>query len=180
MSKSKYSTNIDNSKEIWKPIPGFEGLYDASTQGRVRRSITWQNHRGSPSRPGLILKISANKLGYCRVPLSKAGRKRAYSVHRIVAATFLGESLDSPLTVNHLDGNKKNNSVINLEWCTAKANCIHSWFNGRAKKLTINDVKRVRYLHTLGFKCVALAAMFKISGGQMSRVLRGQAHKHIR
>jgi hypothetical protein len=94
-------------KEIWKDIPNYEGLYQVSSKGNVRR-ITLRPH---------ILNQSLSNCGYKRVVLCKNNTPRVFSVHRIVAEVFI-DNPDNKPTVNHIDGNKENNSIDNLEWAT--------------------------------------------------------------
>ena len=93
--------------EIWKPIKGFEDKYKVSNFGRVY-SIKRNN----------VLKQKKDKLGYCRVMLSK---KITKLVHRIVAEAFIPNPNSLPI-INHKDENPSNNCVWNLEWCTYKYN----------------------------------------------------------
>lgn len=117
-------------KEIWKDIPGFEGLYQASTFGRVRsldRTIT----RGASTRrgryearlKGKILAQSTGVQGYQLVPLGHNNKNR--KVHQLIAKTFIPNPDNKPM-VNHIDGDVKNNRVDNLEWSTNKENQIHA------------------------------------------------------
>ena len=88
--------------EIWKDIEGFEGLYQISSWGRVR-SI-----RG-------IIKPYQNKKGYYKVGLHKNGKGHKKRVNRLVALAFIPNPHNLP-QVDHIDGNKHNNSVTNLRW----------------------------------------------------------------
>lgn len=112
-------------EETWKDIPGYEGRYQASTLGNIRsldRLVTTnikgtrciQFHHGRLLRPG------NNAKGYLFVHLSGI---RHY-VHRLVGLTFI-DKCDSKPFINHKDGNKSNNVVSNLEWCSASENMIH-------------------------------------------------------
>lgn len=105
-------------KEIWKDIPGYEGLYQVSNMGRVK-SLNF-NRSGLPR----ILKTK-NRQGYPRVILWKSGKRHEVCVHRLVAQAFIPNPENKPF-VNHKDGNRRNNHVDNLEWCTAQENAIHS------------------------------------------------------
>ena len=95
--------------EEWKPVPGFEGLYEVSSFGRVKTS----RRKGSP---GGILKLCPSR-GYYSVALCKDGKYFRILVHRLVATVFL-ENPDNLPCVNHKDENGTNNRVENLEWCT--------------------------------------------------------------
>lgn len=101
---------------IWKDIKGYEGLYQASDEGFIRRL-----YKTSPPK---ILK-GRNGLDYYTVSLSKNGEKISHSVHRLVAETFL-EKPEGKTEINHKDGNKLNNNINNLEWVTQRENLIHA------------------------------------------------------
>lgn len=107
--------------ELWKDIPNFEGLYQASDSGKIKSLYT-----------NKILKPTIAKNGYCRVMLCANKKRKLISVHRLVAMTYLND-FNIDLQVNHKDGNKQNNYVSNLEMVTAKENIIHSFSNGLQK-----------------------------------------------
>lgn len=108
--------------EEWRDIPGFEGSYQISSFGRVKRLEHWKNQRtnrtGSYNYHKLSEKIlKANTSGpYCRVNLSRDRVSKMYLVHRLVAITFIANPKNLP-EVNHKDCNGHNNRVENLEWC---------------------------------------------------------------
>ena len=106
-------------KEYWKPVVGYEGLYEVSNWGRVK-SIKFGKE---------IILTQHIRCGYYIVSLWKNGKGKTYSVHRLVAEAFLEipEELrhlkgTRYLQVNHKDEDKTNNNVENLEWCSAKYN----------------------------------------------------------
>ena len=105
-------------KEFWRPIQNFP-LYDCSSYGRIR------NHK-----TGRILKTHINTRGYEHLTLRKNNEPHTERVHRLVALTFLPTSNPERLDVNHIDGNKLNNHVSNLEWCTRSENIRHGIENG--------------------------------------------------
>lgn len=88
----------------WKPVVGYEGYYEVSNTGLVRRI------------KGNILKPKIEKNGYVRYHLSQNGKAKTILAHRIVALAFIPNPNNYP-TVNHKDENKENNQVDNLEWC---------------------------------------------------------------
>ena len=112
----------------WKPIKDYEGLYEVSNDGRVRR-IRFIN--GSHDFEKIKeCKQTLNTWGYMTVNLSKNGKSNTKRVHRLVANAFLG---DSTLQVDHIDGNKQNNRLDNLEYVTPKENTNRAWNKGIAK-----------------------------------------------
>lgn len=96
--------------ENWKPVAGYEGLYEVSDMGRVRSLVT-----------NRVLKPGYNNCGYIQVLLCKSGHRKNALIHRLVANAFVPNP-DMKPCVNHLDENKKNNVASNLEWCTYKEN----------------------------------------------------------
>lgn len=104
--------------ELWKPIKGYEGLYEVSNLGRIRNKshyhISYWEHNG--------------KQPYFRVGLSKDGKVKKYLVHRLVAETFI-DNPENKEQVNHKNGNVHNNTVDNLEWVTNAENTSHAYKN---------------------------------------------------
>lgn len=115
-------------EEIWKDIPGYEGLYQVSSLGRVKsleRYITYCTGR-IQLLPEKILKSSQQSTGYYTVGLYDSNHKsKTFSIHRIVANLFVPNLSDLP-EVNHKDGDKSNNSASNLEWASELDNIRHS------------------------------------------------------
>ncbi len=102
-----------NKEEIWKDVVGYEGLYKVSNKGRL-----YSIKRKRKMNPTI------SKNGYKRVKLYINGKFKTVFVHRIVAKAFLNNPENYPV-VNHLDENKLNNNVENLQWCTQKQNVNH-------------------------------------------------------
>lgn len=118
--------------EIWKPIPGYETSYEISNMGRVRsltRTRLVNNCYGGISPrtdKGRILMAGDNGNGYAYVSLRDNGKRVNYYVHRLVAETFIGKPEESNSVVDHLDHDRRNNAVGNLEWVTQKENIDRS------------------------------------------------------
>ena len=110
---------MKNIIEIWKPVVGYEGLYEVSDLGRVR-SLNY--HRSGKVR---VLKYKTDKDGYKFVILCKDGKYKSFRVHRLVALAFIPNPDNLPC-INHKDENKTNNCVENLEWCTRRYNVEYS------------------------------------------------------
>ena len=119
--------------EIWKDIKDYEGLYQVSNWGRVK-SLGNGNSNNSKER---ILKLYIERCGYLNVFLSKNGKRKMCSVHRLVAETFLENPENLP-EVNHIDEDKTNNRVENLEWKTHRDNLNHGTHNERVAKSNTN------------------------------------------
>lgn len=113
-------------KEEFRDIPGYEGVYEVSNLGRVRRN-------------GKILKPGKNRYGYLYLNLSKNGTRRNATIHRLVAQSFIPNPQNLP-EINHKDEDKTNNTVDNLEWCTREYN---SNYGSRNKKISIGKLKPV-------------------------------------
>lgn len=111
----------------WKDIPGFEGLYKASTEGEIcsiERTVF--NGVAYHILRGRTLKPIPNGTGYFAVCLRKENKTFRLYIHRLVAMTFI-ENDNYNLEVNHIDGNKENNRLENLEWVTRSANQNHKY-----------------------------------------------------
>lgn len=120
-------------KEIWKDIEGYEGLYQVSNFGRVK-SFHFNREK--------ILNLLPS-YGYLYVNLcDKQGKRKRLCVHRLVAKYFL-DDFDNHKQINHIDGNKMNNFITNLEMCTAKENSIH-----RVKILNKGNMRRIKCIET--------------------------------
>ena len=122
-------------EEIWKPITDYEGLYEISSMGRVKSIerkvynpgvIGDGNYRTVPER---IRKPNIMK-GYRCVSLIKNKKHKVFRIHRLVIEHFMGQAPSPEYQVNHIDGDKSNNCVENLEWVTPKENTLHAIENG--------------------------------------------------
>ena len=117
--------------EIWKPIPFYEGIYEASDKGKIRTcegKTTWTELHGERKWKQKVLKQKNDRNGYKRVSLWKEGECKDWLVHRLILLAFEGENKNKKI-VNHIDGNHSNNHLDNLEWCTYKENLIHAYEN---------------------------------------------------
>lgn len=118
-------------KEIWKDIGGYEGMYQVSSFGRVK-SLERKSQNTKRHIKEHFIKQFDDTNGYLRFSMFKNKKKVTLSIHRIVAETFIPNPNNYPC-VNHKDGNKQNNCIENLEWCTYKYNTEHAWKTGLAK-----------------------------------------------
>ena len=114
--------------EIWKDVVGFEGLYQVSNLGRIRGIDRYVGYRNGRKRfwKGRIKIQTVTDKGYLKVRLcDRTTKDKTDEVQRIVAKAFIPNPENKPC-VNHIDGNKQNNRVENLEWVTSQENTLHS------------------------------------------------------
>ena len=115
---------MNNEEEVWKDIEGFEGLYQVSSEGRIRSLDREAADRSGRVRilKGKVLKPSMNRDGYLQVMLHKEGKYKCFYVHRLVWIAFCGEILEG-YDVNHINEVKTDNRLVNLNLITHKQNC---------------------------------------------------------
>ena len=131
--------NFENLlNEIWKDIKNYENLYQDSNYGRVKRLGVYRTsaryYKKGRYYPTKIMTSSIGKHGYCCVQLfDYSGSFKTIRIHRLVAEAFIPNPKNKP-QVNHKDGNKENNKIDNLEWCTNGENGKHAWDNNLRTK----------------------------------------------
>lgn len=160
--------------EQWRPVQGYEGLYEVSSSGNVR-SI----------RRGLVLRAALASAGYPTVRLSRGNRAPTRTVHALVAAAFLGPR-PAAHDVNHIDGDKTNNAATNLEYVTAARNTAHAYEIGRAlagerhpsARLTAAQVQEIRELAGRLTK-TDIGRRFGITRQAVRAILVGRTWKHV-
>jgi hypothetical protein len=122
----KMLKRIKGKKEVWKPVKGYEGLYEVSSTGRIYGKFRKIILEPTMHQPSLKFRMNLNKRPpYLKVGLSKNGISKNYRVHRLVAEAFLDNPEDKP-HVNHINSIPFDNRVQNLEWCTPQENMQHS------------------------------------------------------
>ena len=124
--------------EIWKDVIGYEGLYQVSNLGNVKRVGSFRGVNKKYLNNYNLIPMDNGK-GYLRIKLTKNNKSKRVMLHRIIAEAFVPNKLNKPV-VNHINGNKKDNSLINLEWCTQSENCLHAvkigiWGASNKKKI---------------------------------------------
>lgn len=162
------NNNLNNT-ELWQYVDGFDEQYMVSDFGRVLNL-----------KSNAILKQSTNDKGYKVVSLLKGKKYKQKRVHRIVAKAFIGETDKKDANqINHKDGNKSNNHVSNLEWCTPKENINHAiqtglWnYEKGENKLNEEKVKEIRHLHSEGMTYEKIAQKFNIQKSTARRAGNG-------
>jgi hypothetical protein len=177
-----------------KDIPGWEGLYAITRAGRV-----WSHPRvrvrGGFDIPykGRWRKPTITRYGYATTTFHKTGggsnpKPYKFFVHRLVAITYL-EPVNGKQFVNHKDGDKLNNHVSNLEWCTHQENARHALGMGLRtpptgerhgmSRFTEDNIRAIRKLYSQGVKSPALAHKFKSSNGHILKIVNRELWKHV-
>lgn len=176
-------------EEVWKDVKGYEGLYMVSSFGRVK-SLDRIDSMGR-KRFGRFLKCTPSKFGYPRVSLVKDGRPQYISVHRLVAINFIPNPSHKP-EVNHIDANKNNNCVNNLEWVTPKENSNHAiklnlnkstvglrGSMNKQAKLNEDKVIEIKKRIEQGEQNKDIAASLEICKATVSDIKRGRRWSHV-
>lgn len=175
------------SKEIWKDIKNYEGLYQISNKGRVKSLLKERisgRYRIVMTYKERILKLGLNSQGYPKICLSKNGKAKTFRVNRLVLAAFKGET---SLECNHIDGNKENNRVENLEYCTNSENKKHAYriglMNRRGEKhhlAKINNaiVKNIR-ANKYNLTVQEFSALYQISVAAVRNVINQKSWSHV-
>lgn len=142
VNNSSNTETVLNTTEVWKPVKGYEGLYEVSNHGRIRgleRIIVQKNGR-TRRVEGKILTNTLSGNGYYSVCLSKDGKSYCFGVHVLVAHAFVpGYDKDNANEVNHKDENRLNNVPSNLEWCSRKYNLNYGSYKERMSQTLRNS-----------------------------------------
>lgn len=165
------------TEEVWKDIVGYEGYYQVSNLGRVK-GLNRINARKTPLKE-MMMKQKINQDGYRSLMLTKNGERKTFLVHRLVAIAFIENEYNKPV-VNHIDENKLNNNVNNLNWMTVKENT--NWGNG-VEKSHITQRKNIYAILEDGtdmyFNSITeCAKYFNTGSGGIGNVLNGKRTKH--
>ena len=160
------------TKEEWKNLPEYIGI-EVSTLGRVRKNT--RKHYGD-----VIEKFCKDQDGYCKCTVQKLdGTYSSQPVHRLVAKAFIPNP-ENKTCVNHIDNNRTNNRVDNLEWVTPKENVYHSFVKGRRKVLKgvqrttvltdfqVSQIAKLRTLYTVN----QLSKLFNIKYSTLKNIIR--------
>lgn len=130
---------------MWKPIENYNSLYEVNEKGEIRSLYHWNGHKYEKRKKPYILKQTNTTTGYKKVELAKDGKKKSLRVHRLVATAFIPNPMNKPY-INHIDGNRINNCVENLEWCTQHENVVHAYETGLNKISHITKEELQRYV----------------------------------
>ena len=173
--------HIPDEPEQWREF--FDGNYEVSTLGNVRRATP-----ASGTYVGRPVKQRINFVcgGYCRVGLTRNGKPVEQRVHVLVAAAFICQRPHG-LEINHIDGNKLNNKLSNLEYVTRAENMRHAseimlterGSTHHNSKLTEDKVRRMRALSAAGASYSSLGRMFGVSHAAARRAVIGKTWRHV-
>jgi hypothetical protein len=185
----KYKTERNGTMtEEWKDITGFEGFYQISNFGRVK---SLGGKCGSAMRKPSIRSTSLTKDGYEKVRLLWGGKDKTVRIHRLVAEAFIPNP-EGKETVNHIDGNKRNNHVSNLEWADRSEQLYHAYklglkqskvgSNNPVAKLSDEDVREIRKTYvrqSREYGTVALAKKYGVTNRVIGLVVSGKSYKNV-
>ena len=181
MTDIQNPTGLSDGEE-WCNCSGYAGVYEVSTSGRVRRV-----GRTRGAQVGRICVGSPTKQGYLSIRLQRNGQGRTFLVHRLVALSFLGEP-PTDHEVNHRDGVKTNNALVNLEYVTRAQNMLHAYQSGLRPrtsltsesspnvKLTPDQVRTIRTLYVpRRYGTPRLAREFGVHQTTIHKIISGKS-----
>lgn len=183
----------DLKNEVWKNLKikkrdvlyNYKNLYKISNYGRVKSLGIYHGRTNNFFKKEHILKARLSKLGYIIYTLSNYGKANYISVHRAVAETFILNFENKP-QVNHIDGNKQNNRIDNLEWCTNSENVKHAYNIGLKvskgksfpkeknpnSRFTEKEIKEIREKRQKGYKLKELAKEYNTSESYVCEICK--------
>lgn len=176
---------------IWKSVVGFEGLYEVSSCGVVRsvpRIINYADGR-KYTYPSKVLSHNINKTNSAHlVHLYKNSKRTAKTVHRLVMEAHCPNTDYSKAEINHKDGNRNNNTVDNLEWCSRLENMQHGFSTGLINNTGSNhgnsiyneaQIAHVKRLLNSGLSASHVAILSGVKKGTVEQVRQGKQWKHV-
>lgn len=178
---SIFSKNLKNMEEEWRPIPGYEGLYEASNLGKIRSIDREIRHskNGTLTLKGRVLKLGIDKDGYLQVQLNKNGRGKTFRVHRLVWMAFNG-AIPENMQVNHVDEDKSNNRLENMNLMTCKENINFATRNQRVAQVLSKPIIALDADGNVAFEfpSTAEAERCGFNSGHLSACCRGRRGTH--
>lgn len=166
--------------EVWKDIETHKGLYQISSFGNIKSVERTRVGKSNSvvSIGGHLMKQKLSKTGYKVIHLRNNGKSNHYSTHRLVMLSFV-KNPDNKQTVNHIDGNKTNNNISNLEWSTHSEQMIHANNIGLLTKVGSPKFSKefkkfiYNYYWTTGVSIQHIANMFNMSERTAGRIIKG-------
>jgi hypothetical protein len=179
------------TREIWKDVNGYEGVYQVSNHGRLKglgREVFTKTNK-TYYIPERIIASTINSRGYRMASLWFNGKGKLKLLHRIIAETFIPNPENLP-QVNHIDGNKLNNDISNLEWVTSQDNIIHAYnhnlihpalgINRNVGHFVEEDIKRIRQMALEGMSQRKIAAEYGVQQNSIWLILKGKTYNWVK
>lgn len=180
---------MNDEAEIWKPVVGYEGVYEVSNLGRIRsleRVIIKKSGQVCRIKPFEKKLSSWGTYLFCHFMLN--GKNKTITVHRLVSLAFVPNPLNH-YSIDHLNGDCQDNRACNLEWCSLSKNTRRQWKLGKAKPprgenagssiLNESQVREIRKRHSEGEACTALAPYFGVKPSTIFSVVRRENWRHV-
>ena len=179
------TSEIKTSAEIYRPIPGYEGIYSVSDRGSVRRDVKSSDGSGI-TKPGFILRPVIDHYGYPVVVLSWRNKKKMFKVHNLVALAFMGERPNGHV-VDHLNGVKSDSRLENLEFVTPIENTRRAKEMGLIARgelagparLTTEQVVSIRRERSEGLSANKLAAKYGVCRRAINKIVDRSNWRHV-
>jgi len=175
---------MESILERWKPVVGYEGLYEVSDQGRVK-SLPGQRWNGKVwiKKQGCFRRLSTGKHGYLVVDLKHLGKRKTFTVHTLVLTAFIGPRPEGK-ECRHLNGNRADARLCNLRWGTPSENTedkrrhktLCQGENHASSKLTEADIRKIRELDAGN---TDIAKKFGVSQSLISMIRTRKKWKHV-
>lgn len=165
--------------ENWKPVPGYESKYEVSDLGNVRsldRIVRGKDGRDEIHH-GKQLKPQTLKNGYLEVYLCAGAKRKHRTIHSLVAEAFIGPRPEKH-DVMHIDGNRANNTLQNLQYGTRSENLRSTYsYGGKCAngKLSLEDVTHIRHMLSVGDNVAAIARRFDVNSAAIYHIRDGKA-----
>jgi hypothetical protein len=182
---------VSGTSLVWKDIIGYEGLYQVSSLGEIRsidRIVTYHRKNGTifkQKRNGKTITPATHK-GYKLFGIHKEGNSKTVYVHRIMMETFFPLDSYEGMCVNHKNGVKHENNILNLEWVTYKRNTDHFWNeldhgkHERGKKITDSEIVAMLEMFIVGEKLNDISINSKVTACTISQIINEKSHVYIR
>jgi len=175
--------------ELWKEISEYEGLYSVSSLGRVKsiqREVLYSNGRTHIVKEKILKQEISKTTKMKRVTLSKQCSVERFLVHRLVGKEFIPNP-ENKSQINHIDGDRLNNTITNLEWCTGSENMMHAYKTNLqtalkeqkcpSAKLEWCDIHEIRDSFKSGITVKTLKTKFNVSEENIRHILRNSTWK---